>query len=218
MADYRCFESRETAGKVLADKLEKTDVQSPVLLALPRGGIQVAEALADSLRVPIDIIVAKKLPLPAAEEVAFGAMTEDEINILNNELINTYGIDKAQLESIYERVNQDIKHRISVYGRLDESKVKGATAIIVDDGIATGSSLIAAIRRVKTLDPAKIIVAVPVSSKAAFDTIAGLVDEMIVPIVDDSTFFAVSRYYMEWGDLRETEIVDILQRYRSQSD
>lgn len=208
------FESREIAGKQLADQLEKINLENPYLLAIPRGGIQVAEAVADRFKIPIDVIMAKKLPLPFNPEVAMGAMTEDEIEYINQDLIDMAGVTQKELEYAYNRVNNEIKHRIELYGRFDEKKVENSSTIIVDDGVATGSSLIASIKKVKKLNPKELIVAVPVSTKVAYNNISPMVDKFISIIVDDRPFFAVSKFYEEWEDLSEDEIINILEKYR----
>ncbi len=217
MSYFSYFDSKESAGSILADELEKIKVTKPFLLAIPRGGIQIAEAIAERFNVPIQAIIAKKLPLPLYPEVAFGAMTEDEINIINEEMVKDYGITKEILNEIYTRVNKEIKHRIEAYGRFDMQQVNNAEVIIIDDGVATGSSLIAAIKRVKSMKPSRLIVAVPVSTQTAYEIIKPTVDTFISYIVDSTPYFAVSRYYKEWKDLSEKEIIDVLNKYKETS-
>ncbi len=214
MSYFDYFESKEKAGEILADELEKIKVKKPFLLAIPRGGVQVAEAVAERFEVPINTIIAKKLPLPLYPEVAFGAMTEDEINILNKQMMKDYGISEKELKEIYNRVNEEIKHRIEAYGRFEKEDVKGAQAVIIDDGVATGSSLIAAIKRVESMQPSKLIVAVPVCTQNAYEKIKPMADVFISHIVDANPYFAVSRYYKEWKDLSEKEIIDVLNKYK----
>ncbi len=216
MSYFDYFDTKESAGKILADELEKIKVNKPFLLAIPRGGIQVAEAIAERFKVPINTIIAKKLPLPLYPEVAFGAMTEDEINIINEQMVKDYGITEEVLNEIYTRVNTEIKHRIESYGRFDKKQVKDTDAVIIDDGVATGSSLIAAIQRVKSMQPSRLIIAVPVSTQNAYEKIKPMVDVFISYIVDATLYFAVSRYYREWKDLSEKEIIEVLNKYKKQ--
>lgn len=208
------FDSKESAGKIIAEYLEKEGITKPFLLAVPRGGIQVAEAIAEKFHTPINAIISKKLPLPINPEVAFGAMTEDEIDILNVEMMHAYDISDDDLKIIANKVNQEIKHRIKTYGRFNPENVQGAQAVIIDDGVATGSSLIAAIKKVKTMNPKELIVAVGASTNNAYQKISPMVDKFISPIIDDSPFFAVSQYYKHWKDLSEEEILEVLKKYR----
>lgn len=214
MNEYNFFDSKEIAGKVLAGELVKEKIVPSCLLAIPRGGIQVAQAVAKEFELPVDVIIAKKLPLPMSPEVAFGAMTEDEIDILNEEMMQVYGISSEKLKEIAQKINTEIKHRIEIYGRYDENMIKDSDVVIIDDGVATGSSLVAAIKKVKSLNPRNLIVAVPVSTKSAYEAISKMVDKFISLIVDDSPYFAVSKFYKNWSDLSEDEILKVLAKYR----
>ncbi|MDD3012524.1 MAG: phosphoribosyltransferase family protein [Candidatus Gastranaerophilales bacterium] len=208
------YYSREEAGSILAEKIMELDLKKPCLLAIPRGGIQVAKGVADKLEIPIYPVIVKKLPIPGNPEAGFGAITEDGIKVLDEKTIAYLDIDEESIERISQNVVREVIHRSSVYGSADRELVKSSDAIIVDDGVATGYSLIAAIKSVKGMNPSSITAAVPVASKEAYKKIQSLVDNFICPLVDETYFFAVANYYKQWFDLEENKIIEILKVYR----
>jgi len=214
MDKIRFYNSREEAGDILAEKIVALNLKKPCLLAIPRGGIQVAEGVSDKLKTPIYPIIVKKLPIPGNPEAGFGAIAEDGIKVLDEETVSYLGLNDETVEKISQSVIREIMHRSSIYGNADKEIVKSSDAIIVDDGVATGYSLIAAIKSVKGMNPASITAAVPVASKDAYDRILPLVDNFICPLVEETYFFAVANYYKEWFDLEEDEIVKILKNSR----
>lgn len=205
------FYSREEAGNVLAEKILGLNLNNPCLLAIPRGGIQVAEGISDKLRIPIYPLIVKKMPIPGNPEAGFGAIAEDGVKVLDDKTVNYLGISDEMIEKISQHVIREINHRSDKYGHMDRNIVKSSDAIIADDGVATGYSLIAAIKSVKGMNPKSITAAVPVASKDAYDKIRPLVDNFVCPLVEDTYFFAVANYYKEWFDLEEDEIKRILQ-------
>jgi len=211
----KTYESREDAGRILANEIEKLQLKNPVLVAIPRGGIQVAECIADRLKIPNYPIIVKKLPLPQNPETAFGAITENNDKILDEDLVEQLGLSEDQINTIANNVIKDIKHRACIYGNLKPEVVRSRDVIIADDGLATGFSLIAAIKSIKKMNPASITVAVPVSSETAYRRIMVYVDNLISPIVESTFYFAVSSYYKLWYDMPEDDIVFILDNYRN---
>ena len=214
MDRFNTYPSRESAGEVLADLLDMLDIANPYLIAIPRGGIQVAEAIADKLRVPINPIIVKKLPIPENPEAGFGAITADGTKVLDEETVNYLRLSEDQINRISEKVVQEIKHRLEAYGSITPDHVKGADAIVVDDGAATGYSTIAALKSIKNMQPKSLIAALPVSSGEAYSKISKIADTTICPKVESTYFFAVGNYYDEWYDLSEEQIKGILKAYR----
>jgi len=204
------YNSREDAGRILADKIAELNLENPYLLAIPRGGIQVAECVSDKLKIPINPIVVKKIPIPGNPEAGFGAITEDGIKIMDDKAVSYMGISHEAIDKISEGIIKEVIHRANVYGRPDREKVRLSDVIIIDDGVATGYSLIAAITSVKGMKPVSITAAVPVASKFAYDKIVHMVDNFVCPLVDDTYFFAVASYYKEWFDLSEDQIKSII--------
>ena len=211
----KAYKSREQAGEVLAEQLVKLNLKKPYLLAIPRGGIQVAEAIADQFKIPINTLVVKKLPIPDNPEAGFGAIAGDGSRVLSEETVSYLRLPQEEIDFIANKVIQEIKHRIEAYGKINPEEVKGSDAIIVDDGVATGYSMIAALKSVRSMNPASITAAVPVSSQQAFLKLSKYADNVICPMVKGTYFFAVANYYLEWFDLSEEQIKSILNRYRN---
>jgi len=214
MKQIKIYDSRETAGEILADNLEGLKLETPYILAILRGGIQVAEGIADKFKVPINPLAVKKLPSPGNPEYGFGAITEDGTKVLNEEAVGQLGLNDEIIEKISEKVVSEIQYRKEIYGGLDDEKIAKSDVIIVDDGIATGYSLIAGIKTVKKRNPKSLTIAVPVSTRNAYLKIKKLADYVICPLVSDDYFFAVAAYYKIWRNLSEDEIKTVLQEYR----
>ncbi len=214
MPKSEIYESRESAGETLAVELKKLNLKTPYLLAILRGGVQVAEGIADGLQIPINPLAVKKLPAPGNPEYGFGAVTEDGTKVLNETAVSYMGLREEEIEKIAANVVTEIQHRKDVFGGLDDEKIRGSDVIIVDDGVATGYSLIAGINTVKKRTPKSLIVAVPVSSGEAYLKIKKDVDNIICPIVSSDYYFAVASYYKEWFDLSEDQIKSVLNEYK----
>ncbi|EKE03339.1 MAG: hypothetical protein ACD_20C00214G0009 [uncultured bacterium] len=214
MDNLHTYQSREQAGRVLAEEISKLNLKKPYLLAIPRGGIQVAEAIADKLQIPINPIIVKKLPIPNNPEAGFGAVTIDGQKVLDKKTVSYLGLTEDEINSIANKVIQEMHHRIEVYGSINQKEVESSDAIIVDDGVATGYSLIAALTSVKNMNPNSITAAVPVSSGNAYEKFSKLANYVVCPLVENTYFFAVGGYYREWYDLSEEQIKSILKKYR----
>ena len=208
------YPSREAAGEILAQKLRSLNLNKPFLIAIPRGGIQVAEAIADEFKIPVNTIITKKLPIPESPEAGFGAISEEGEKILDEETASYLGLSDSDIEGISKKVIEDIKHRTQIYGSVDKNKVRSSDVIVVDDGVATGYSLIAALKSIRKMNPNSITAAVPVSSEEAYHKILRYADNVVCPLIARSVFFAVAAYYKEWYDLSETQIQKILKKYR----
>lgn len=213
--DYlKIYDSRETAGKELAEIIQKLNLKTPYILAILRGGAQVACPIADKLQIPVNPLVVKKLPAPQNSEYGFGAVTEDGTKVLNTKAVSSLKLNEEDIQKIASGIVKEIQRRQKVFGGLEDKKIYEADVIITDDGIATGYSFIAGIETVKKRKPRSITAAVPVSSQGAFLKIKKLVDNIICPVVSDDYFFAVASYYREWYDLSEERIKNILEEYR----
>ncbi len=214
MDRMKIYESRETAGAILADKLMELKLEKPYVMAILRGGVQVARGIADSLKVPINPLVIKKLPSPTNPEFGFGAVTEDGTKVLNEKAVEYLGLDNEIIEKTAAKVASEIRHRKEVFGGLDDDAIQSSDVIIVDDGIATGYSLIAGINTVKKRNPGSLTVAVPVSAADSYHKVKKLADNIVCPVISDEYFFAVASYYKKWFDLSEDQIKAILENYR----
>jgi predicted phosphoribosyltransferase len=215
MAEIKNYESREQAGEILSEILSDLAIENPYILAIPRGGIQVAKAVADKFKLPINPLVVKKLPSPGNPEAGFGAVTEDGTMVLNENAVLYLGLTDYIIKNISEKVVSEIKRRKNIYGGLNDKKIRGSDVIIIDDGIATGYSIIAGINTIKKRAPKSITLAVPVSSHDAFYIISDMVDQLISPVVSNEHFFAVGNFYKIWFDLSEDEIKTVLNEYKN---
>lgn len=206
------FVDRQDAGKKLAVALEKyKNEKGVVVIALPRGGVIVASEIAKALRVPLDIIVPRKIGAPQNPELALGAITEDGQGVWNEELIKILGVTKDYLDETIKKEQKEARRRLQVYrGNKPALNLKNKTVIVVDDGIATGATMHAALNYVRKKNPKKNILAAPVTAP---DTVRGLqknVEEMV--ILDTPEFFsAVGQFYQNFPQNTDEEVIKILR-------
>ncbi|MGZ4913384.1 MAG: phosphoribosyltransferase [Halobacteriota archaeon] len=210
------YKDRIQAGQVLAGLLlERFEGQEAVVLAIPRGGVQVAYPIALSLRALLDLVIPRKLPVPHNIEAGFGAITADGSRVLNDDLIIYLGLTDDQIDDISTRVLTEVKRRDEHYrGNKPFPDLKNRLAIIVDDGLATGYTALAAIKFVKRRQPERTILAVPVASLGAERLVKPEVDEYMCPLTSDTPWFAVASFYERFYDLTDDEVLDCLDKYR----
>jgi putative phosphoribosyl transferase len=208
------YKDRIQAGYALADLLARYEGQNTVVLAIPRGGVQVAFPIAVRLRAPLDLVVPRKLPIPTNIEAGFGAITGDGSKFLNDDLISYVGLTDAEIEEIAARVLEEVKRRERIY-RGDKSfpELSDHIAIVVDDGLATGYTALAAIAYVRKRQPKRVILAVPVTSKDAEMLVKSQVDEYICPLTSNRPWFAVANFYERFSDLTDEEVLTCLKKY-----
>jgi len=208
------FKDRIQAGHVLADILARYEGQRAVVLAIPRGGVQVAFPIAVRLRAPLDLVIPRKLPIPSNAEAGFGAITADGSRALNDDIISYLGLTDAQIDEISTQVLAEVKRRETRY-RADKPfpELTDHLAIIVDDGLATGYTALAAINYVKKRQPSRVILAVPVASKGAEMLVKSQVDEYICPLTSDRPWFAVASFYERFYDLTDEEVLTCIKKF-----
>lgn len=206
------YQDRRRAGETLAGELAARRYQDISLFAVPRGGVLVAAPIAERLGVGIDILVTRKIGHPANPEVAIGAVMADGTAVLDEELIRAYAVPQEYLDRAIAREFAEIKRRMIAYtGSAATPDVAGRTAVIVDDGIATGYTIRAAIAWLKTLGPAKIVVAVPVAPPETVAEIAGDIDEIICPL-QPAVFIAVGQHYRDFPQNSDEEVLALLKK------
>lgn len=207
------FKDRNEAGRKLGQAISKKGYKAkPVVLAIPRGGVVVGYQVAQELGCPLDIIVPRKIGAPHDPEYAIGAVAQDGSMVLDQKVVQSLGISSSYLEEEKKREIQEIERRMRMYRKnLAEPQIEGKTAIIVDDGIATGSTIKAAIISVKKKNPALLVVAVPVSSPDSVAEIKPLVDDMVV-LATPSYFAAVGQFYQDFGQTSDEEVIGLLQK------
>ncbi|MCX6745772.1 MAG: phosphoribosyltransferase [Candidatus Parcubacteria bacterium] len=206
------FKNRQEAGQKLAEKLnEFKSKKDTIILALPRGGVVTGFEIAKELNLPLDLVVPRKIGAPENEEYAIGAITETGEGIFNQEAIASLGIPQEYLDNKVAAEKKEAQRRLKTY-RQDRPSLNLAnkTVIIVDDGIATGLTMRAAIKSVKEKKAKKIIVAVPVSAQDSLKTIEKEADQIIC--LDAPLFFgAVGAFYENFGQTTDEEVIDLMK-------
>ena len=209
------FANRAEAGRSLAWRLEKyANRHDVVVLGIPRGGIPVAAEVAEALRAPLDVFLVLKLGVPGHEELAFGAISSGSVRVPNRQILRTLSIRSSEVEGITARAEEELKRGEAAYrGDQGPLSVAGKTVILVDDGVATGTSLLAGIRALRQLRPAKIVVAVPVAPAPVSKRLAYEVDEMVC-VVTPEPFGAIGQFYDDFSQVEDKEVVQLLARYQ----
>ncbi len=207
------FHDRVDAGRQLARKLAGYANRKDVLvLGIPRGGVPVAFEIAQALHVPLDIILVRKLGTPGQRELAMGAIASGGIRILNQQLIAELGVTKEQLAETVAAQEAELQRREQLYrGVRPGIPVQGKIIILVDDGIATGSSMLAAINALRTLQPQKIVVAVPVAPSHRVDPIQKAVEEFVCVLAPE-WFFSIGEFYENFSQIDDSEVHALLER------
>lgn len=209
------FENRQEAGKKLASELLKFRKENPYVLAMPRGGVPIGFEVAQVLQAPLDVIVVRKIGLSSNPEFGIGAIAEGGVRVLDQTTIGVIGIDEEEIKDTIKLEEEELKRRVQVY-REEASlpDLTGKTAILVDDGMATGVTAKAAIKAVKKLNPKKIVLASPV---CALDTVEGLkkkVDEVIC-LATPFEFSAVGVWYKNFTQISDEEVVEWLRKAKN---
>lgn len=210
------FLNRTEAGGVLAEKLKvvlstlSVEAKNVVVLGIPRGGVVVAAVVAKVLKTSLDVVVVRKLGVPGHPEFAFGAVDVEGRFVIDEETVSRLGLSTKMMGEVRQREYGEARRREAVFRRGREPlSLMGKTAILVDDGIATGATTESAIRYVKSLNPAKVILAVPVSPPDTVDKLRPLVDEMVV-LFTPANFMAVGQFYRDFPQTSDEEVVDLL--------
>lgn len=205
------YQDRIEAGRVLADRLAERGYERIDILAVPRGGIVVAAPVAERLGVGIGVLVTRKIGHPVNPEVAIGAVMPDGSAVLDEALIRTHGVERRYLGRAIAGEFAEIKRRMAAYTGTDKPPpVAGRTAVVIDDGIATGYTIRAAVGWLKTLAPARIVVAVPVAPPETVAELAAEIDEVICPL-QPVPFLAVGLHYREFPQNSDKEVLAILK-------
>ena len=210
----KIFHDRVDGGQFLAEKLsEFANRPDVVVLGLPRGGVPVAFEVAQKLHVPLDVFVVRKLGVPGHEELAMGAIASDGVRVLNPDVLSYVRIHPAIIDRVTEFETSELRRRERLYrGNRPPVDVKNRTVIIVDDGLATGSTMRAAVRALRQKHPKKIIVAVPVGARETCDSFKREVDTMAVCAITPEPFQAVGLWYLDFSQTTDEEVRELLDR------
>ncbi len=211
------FENRSDAGRRLAAALEGIDLERPVVLGLPRGGVPVAALVARALGAPLDVLVVRKLGVPGQPEVAMGAIGEEAARVLNDDVIDAAYVSPGELRDIERRERLELDARLARFrGGEPPVPLAGRTAVIVDDGVATGATARVAARVAKARGAARVVLAMPVGAPDSLGSLAAdpAVDE-IVCLSTPRGFVSVGMHYLDFTQTSDDEVAELLEAARS---
>jgi len=215
--DAELFRNRADAGERLAACLADYKDSNTLVLAIPRGGVPVGFKVAENLGAEFDVIIPRKLPIPWNPEAGFGAVTADGTLVLNDKMVEELDLSVDEIETVAADVRDEVLRRMKVYrGDHPVPGVSGRPVIIVDDGLASGYTMLAAVESLRKQQPLEVVVAVPVASRGASRLIAPKVDRLVSLIISERIPFAVASYYSEWRDLTDEDVTDYLNRAREE--
>ncbi|MBZ5644901.1 MAG: dienelactone hydrolase family protein [Acidobacteriia bacterium] len=211
--EYTLFQNRAEAGRKLAALLHAyANRKDLIVLGIPRGGVPVAFEVAKALHAPLDIFLSRKLGAPGQEELAFGALATGGTRVLDWEIIEAIGISEEQIDQITAKVKKELERRANFYrGARPPLKVEGLTVLLVDDGIATGSSMRAAIQALRQMKPARIVVAVPVAPQSTCSRLGREVYELIC-VHSPQDFYAIGQFYEDFSQTADEEVTELLRQ------
>jgi putative phosphoribosyl transferase len=207
------FRNRSEAGRLLAAKLPRyADKPDVIVLALPRGGVPVGYEVAHALHAPLGVFVVRKLGIPGHEELAMGAVASGGVRVLNDQVVRGLGIPDSVIDAVANWELQELQRRERLYrGNRPPPDVRGKTVILVDDGLATGSTMLAAVQALRKLGPARIVVAVPVASGDTCELLQEYVDEVVCAATPEP-FYAVGLWYRDFSQTTDEEVRELLER------
>lgn len=209
------FANRQEAGQLLADMLEEFTFQQPVVVGIPRGGLVVAAEIARRLNADLDFIMPKKLGAPGNPELAIGAITERGHIVLNEEAILYLGVSESYIHEEARRKLEEIVARTRHYRQvLPHVPFQGRSVILVDDGVATGSTMRAAVQAARAESPAEVVLALPVAPRDTFESLALLADLTVAVTAPEDFWGGVGAYYRDFHQVSDAEVLAILEAFR----
>ncbi len=210
------FRDRRQAGRVLGEALARHAGRSDVIvLALPRGGVPVGFEVAHAIGAPLDVFLVRKLGFPGNEEFAMGAIASGGVRVIDEALLRRVGISPAAVERVVQQEERELRRREYAYrGQRPPVELAGRTVILVDDGLATGSSMRAAVKAARLRGARRIVVATPVGPSDTVRELARLADEVVCPSTPEP-FLAVGRFYENFDQTEDDEVVELLEKARA---
>ncbi|XYH97364.1 phosphoribosyltransferase [Sorangium sp. So ce1128] len=206
------FHDRRDAGRYLAAKLARYANPRLVVLALPRGGVPVGYEVARALGAPLDVFIVRKLGVPGYEELAMGAVASGGVRVLNEDVVSRLGLSRADLDAVTAKELREVERRERAYrdGR-PAPAVRQQTVVLVDDGLATGATMRAAVTALRQFSPARVLVAVPVAAPETCDEFRDEVDDIVCAITPEP-FYAVGLWYESFEQTTDEEVRELLAR------
>jgi putative phosphoribosyl transferase len=208
------FRDREDAGRRLAERLAGYRGESPIVFALPRGGVPVGYEIAHALEAPLDIFIARKLGAPGREEFGIGAVAQGGVRVLNERAVEALEIPEEYIERVAKEETEEIERRLLILrGDRPEPEVEGRTAVLVDDGLATGVTARAAVEALRRRNPGRLVLAVPVCAARSVKLLRSEVDELVC-LEAPSNLMAISLWYQDFYQVEDEQVVELLERAR----
>jgi predicted phosphoribosyltransferase len=210
---HSILQDRAAAGRRLIEPLRSyANRPNVIVLALPRGGVPVAYEVATALKVRLDLMLVRKLGVPSRPEYAMGAIASGGIQIRNEEALRAHPIDRVAFDAVVERETRELLRRERVYrGTRAPEQLKDQVVILIDDGLATGASMMAAIQALRVQAPSRIVVAVPVAPVETAQALRSEVDELVCLLMPQ-WFTSIGHWYMDFSQTPDTEVIELLQR------
>jgi putative phosphoribosyl transferase len=207
------FKNRRDAGRQLAARLSTyADEGEVVVLGIPHGGVPVAFEVAQALHAPLDVFLSSKLGVPGNEELAFGALADKGGRVLDQSIIRALGITPEQIQQITESTEHELREQAQLYRKTRPAlTVEGKTVILIDDGIATGSSIYAAIQALRQMNPRRLVIGVPVAPPSTCSWLRTKVDALVV-LYAPVQFQAVGEFYSDFSQTSDQEVIDLLDQ------
>jgi predicted phosphoribosyltransferase len=207
----RVYRDRTEAGRVLAERLGAyADRPDVIVLALPRGGVPVGYEVARALHAPLDVFIVRKLGAPGHEELAMGAVATGGVRVVNEQVVRALGIPDSVIDAVASWELEELRRRERLYrGDRPPPDVRGKTVILVDDGLATGSTMLAAVRALRQQQPARIVVAVPIAAPDTCELLRAEVDDVVCAVTPEP-FYAVGLWYRDFSQTTDEEVRELL--------
>jgi putative phosphoribosyl transferase len=213
-AGLRVFRDRRDAGRALAEAVRALDLEDPVVVGLPRGGVPVAFEVAQALEAPLDVMVARKIGAPGNPELAIGAIAEGGIEVLDHPMLARLLVSHDELEHAIARATEELEARVARYRQAEGTvAVAGRTVVVVDDGLATGATARAAVRALRARGAERIVLAAPVGSPEAVRSLEREADQVLCVLVPEQ-MWAIGFWYLEFGQTSDGEVAELLRRSR----
>jgi putative phosphoribosyl transferase len=210
------FEDREDAGRRLSERLLSYRDERPIVFALPRGGVPVGYEVARSLGAPLEVLVARKLGAPGQPEFGIGAVAPGGVRVLNGKVVQQLGIPQEYIDGITARETAEVERRVAYFrGGRPEPEVRDRTAILVDDGLATGVTARAAIKALRMREPRRLVLAAPVCAAQTSGVISGEVDELVC-LETPSDLGAIGLWYRDFSQVPDEDVIRLLERARTE--
>jgi putative phosphoribosyl transferase len=208
------FSDRRDAGRHLAGELTRFRTLEPIILALPRGGVPVAYEVASRLQAPLDVLLVRKLSVPGHSEVAMGAIASGGATVVNDEAVRFFHVSEPELDAELQRQRVELERRATLYRENAPAlELRGRNLIVVDDGLATGSTMQAAVQALRQYGPSTVVSAAPVAAPAAYQALCAVADEVIC-VETPARFHAVGLWYRDFEQTSDQEVIDLLARAR----